>query len=45
MVNVTQPGYYDAVRTTVYFVPCAVFVGVMLAVNIVVMRAMVNIKV
>lgn len=45
MVNVTQPGYYDAVRGTIYFVPCAVFVGVMLTINIFVMRAMVNIKV
>lgn len=45
MVNITQPGYYDDVRTTVYFVPCAIFVAVMLAVNIFVMRAMVDIKV
>ncbi len=44
-VNVLNPHYYDAVKPTEYYVPAAVAVFAMLAVNAVVMRAMVNIKV
>lgn len=44
-VNIINPNYYDAVRPTPYYVPAAIFVGVMLVVNIIVMRALVNIKV
>ena len=45
MINVAQPNYYDEVRETVYFMPAAIAVGVFLVVNIIVMRALVNIKV
>lgn len=44
-VNVTNPTYYDAVKPTPYYVPAAVIVFALLAVNVLVMRAMVNIKV
>lgn len=45
MVQVTNPTYYDAVKPTEYYVPAAIAVFSMLAVNFFVMRAMVNIKV
>lgn len=45
LVNVMNPTYYDNVRPTPYFMPACIFVGVMLCVNVIVMRAMVNIKV
>jgi tight adherence protein B len=45
IVNVMNPGYYDNVRPTPYFLPACIFVAVMLSVNIIVMRSMVNIKV
>ncbi|MEY4697590.1 MAG: hypothetical protein RIT14_2018 [Pseudomonadota bacterium] len=45
IVQIVMPGYYDEVRQTDYFLPAAVFVGVMLAINILFMRMMVNIKV
>lgn len=44
-VNLINPNYYDAVRTTSYFVPACIFVAVMLVINIIVMRFMTNIKV
>jgi tight adherence protein B len=44
-VNVMNPNYYDAVKPTPYFVPAAVAVGVMLTINYIVMKIMVNIKV
>lgn len=44
-VNVLNPTYYDAVKPTEYYMPAAIAVFAMLAVNAVVMRAMVNIKV
>lgn len=44
-VNLINPNYYDAVRTTSLFVPACIFVGVMLVINIIVMRMMTNIKV
>jgi len=45
MINVMQPGYYDEVEKTKYFLPAAVVVFAFLVVNIIFMRAMVNIKV
>ena len=44
-VNVMNPTYYDAVKPTEYYVPAAVIVFAVLAVNVLVMRHMVNIKV
>ncbi len=44
-INVFQPHYYDAVQTTPVFMPLAILVFAFLAVNIVFMRMMVNIKV
>ena len=44
-VNVLNPHYYDAVKPTEYYMPAAVAVFSLLAINAVVMRAMVNIKV
>jgi tight adherence protein B len=44
-VNVLNPHYYDAVKPTEYYVPAAVVVFSLLAINALVMRAMVNIKV
>ncbi|MEO0342113.1 MAG: type II secretion system F family protein [Pseudomonadota bacterium] len=45
LVNITNPGYYDDVRESEYFVPVALVVFAMLTVNVFVMRSMVNIKV
>lgn len=45
MINVVMPGYYDEVKDTAYFIPAGIAVGVMLVVNIIFMRIMVNIKV
>ena len=44
-VNLTNPGYYDKVMQSSFFVPAAIIVGILLIVNIFVMRALVNIKV
>jgi len=44
-INIMQPGYYDAVKESPYFVPAAVIVGVLLLINVIFMRIMVNIKV
>jgi tight adherence protein B len=40
-----NPNYYDDVMETVYFIPAAIGVGLMMTINIFVMNAMVNIKV
>ncbi|MEI6801259.1 MAG: type II secretion system F family protein [Pseudomonadota bacterium] len=40
-----KPDYYDDVMKTQYFVPAALIVGVLLVVNVVFMRILVNIKV
>ena len=40
-----NPNYYDDVMETEYFIPACIGVGLMMAINIVVMKAMVNIKV
>jgi len=45
IINVMQPGYYDGVQATPFFLPAAVVVFTFLVVNIIFMRAMVNIKV
>ncbi|GLQ33792.1 pilus assembly protein TadB [Amylibacter marinus] len=45
MVNVTNKGYYDKVAQSPFFVPACIFVGIMLTMNIIIMRALVNIKV
>jgi len=45
MINVLQPDYYDEVRETAVFIPAVLVVCAMLAVNVVFMRIMVNIKV
>ncbi|MEM9319408.1 MAG: type II secretion system F family protein [Pseudomonadota bacterium] len=44
-INVMQPDYYSEVVDTPYFIPACIAVAVMLFVNIVFMRMMVNIKV
>lgn len=44
-INVLQPNYYDDVKDTAAFIPAAIVVAVFLAVNVVFMRIMVNIKV
>lgn len=45
MINVVDPNYYDDVRDTGAFIPAAIVVGVLLIVNVIFMRSMVNIKV
>ena len=44
-INVTQPDYYADVIDTPAFIPACAVVAVMLAVNMIFMRMMVNIKV
>jgi len=44
-INVMQPDYYDEVMQTPVFIPACAVVGVMLAINMVFMRILVNIKV
>jgi tight adherence protein B len=45
MVQVVRPDYYDGVTDHALFVPATIAVGIMLAINILFMRMMVNIKV
>ncbi len=45
MINTLKPDYYDEVKQTAAFIPAAIAVGVFLVVNVIFMRAMVNIKV
>ncbi len=45
VINVGDPHYYDEVKDTPYFIPACFFVGIFLAVNLVVMRVLTNIKV
>lgn len=45
MITMVKPDYYDDVMKTEYFVPAALIVGVLLVVNVVFMRVLVNIKV
>ena len=44
-IQVSKPDYYDDVLDHPWFIPACFIVGIMLVVNIVVMRALVNIKV
>jgi tight adherence protein B len=44
-ITVIQPDYYDDVKTTAYFIPACLVVAAFLVVNVIVMRALVNIKV
>lgn len=44
-INVMDPHYYDEVMDHPYFIPACIFVGVMLSVNLMVMRWLTNIKV
>lgn len=45
MINVIKPDYYDTVKDTALFIPAAIAVGIFLAVNVIFMKIMVNIKV
>lgn len=45
IIQVTKPTYYDTVKDTQYFIPAALVVFVMLGINVLFMRMMVNIKV
>jgi tight adherence protein B len=45
MINLVDPNYYDNVQDAPVFVPGIIIVGVLLSVNVLFMRAMVNIKV
>ena len=44
-INILEPNYYDDVKETAVFVPACLIVAAFLTVNILVMRALVNIKV
>lgn len=45
VINVGDPHYYDEVRDHALFIPACFFVGIMLALNLYVMRVLTNIKV
>jgi len=45
VINVSDPHYYDEVRDNALFIPACFFVGIMLALNLYVMRVLTNIKV
>ncbi|MCY1127003.1 type II secretion system F family protein [Frigidibacter sp. RF13] len=45
IIQVTKPDYFDTVRDTPYFIPAALIVFTFLAVNIIFMKIMTNIKV
>lgn len=45
MISLIKPDYYDEVKDTAYFIPVALVVFAFLAVNVIYMRKMVNIKV
>lgn len=45
VINVGDPHYYDEVRDHPWFIPACFVVGIFLAVNLVVMRVLTNIKV
>ncbi len=45
LIQLVQPDYYDDVKDTTVFVPAAIVVAIMLFINVLFMRAMVNIKV
>jgi len=45
VINVGDPNYYDVVRDHEYFIPACFFVGIMLSINLYVMRVLTDIKV
>lgn len=45
LINLVDPDYYDDVQDTSYFMPGLIIVAVLLSINVLFMRAMVNIKV
>ena len=45
VINVSDPHYYDEVKDHALFIPACFFVGIMLAVNLFVMRVLTDIKV
>jgi len=45
LILVNDPGYYDGVMDHPYFIPACFVVGIMLAINLFVMRVLTNIKV
>lgn len=45
VIQLIEPGHYDDVKNSTAFVPAAIFVCVMLVINIIVMRWLVDIKV
>jgi tight adherence protein B len=45
MIQMIQPNYYDDVKDTPEFIPAALVVGVLLVINVIFMKIMVNIKV
>ena len=45
MVLMLKPDYFDEVQKSSLFIPAALVVGVMLTVNVIFMKIMVNIKV
>ncbi|GAA0291723.1 type II secretion system F family protein [Rhodovulum strictum] len=45
MILTIKPDYFDAVKDSPFFIPAAIAVGVILVVNVIFMRIMVNIKV
>ena len=45
VINVGDPHYYDEVRDHAMFIPACFFVGILLSLNLYVMRVLTNIKV
>lgn len=45
VINVSDPNYYDVVRDNPLFIPACFFVGIMLSINLYVMRVLTDIKV
>lgn len=45
MIQVIQPNYFDELKDTPSFIPAALVVGVLLVINVIFMKMMVNIKV
>lgn len=45
VINVSDPGYYDEVRDHAMFIPACFTVGILLALNLLVMRVLTDIKV
>jgi tight adherence protein B len=45
VINVSDPNYYDEVRDHAYFIPACFLVGIFLALNLLVMRVLTDIKV